>query len=131
MIDYTEGRWEERVWLPPFTLELTAWIQHCYDLLEAGEEKHILADPWYQRADGKPPFTDEQINAIITALDAEYESELGSFPDYHRNRSGCNALPEFHRLSAAGRRALVEGIDRIAEKHKSIVQTAPSTAPGC
>src|SRR5947208_158001 len=96
--DYTT-RVEEGVTLSPYTLEFTDWIQHCYDLLEAGEEDRIFSDPFYERTEGRPPLTDEEIDAVINALDQEYAYELGTYPGYHRNRSGANALPEFNRLS--------------------------------
>jgi hypothetical protein len=118
MRDEYATRVEEGVTLTSYTLEFTDWIQHCYQLLEAGEEDRIISDPWYQRSDGRPPLSDEQIDRVIEALDKEYEYELGTYPGYHRNRSGANALPEFHRMSARARRAMVEGIDRIIAKHR-------------
>lgn len=111
-------RIEEGVTLSAYTLEFTDYLQQCYLLLDAGQEDHILADPFYVRADGRAPLTDAQVDAVIAALDHEYEVELGTYPGYHRNRSGANALPEFHRLSPRARRAMVEGIDRIVEKYR-------------
>jgi hypothetical protein len=111
------ARVEEGVTLSPYTLEFTDWIQHCYDLLEAGQEDRIISDPWYTRPSGRPMLTDEEIDKVISELDREYEVELGTYPGYHRNRSGANALPEFHRLSPRARRALVEGCDRIITKY--------------
>ncbi len=113
------ARIEEGVTLSPYTLEFTDWIQHCYELLEAGEEDRIMSDPFYERADGKPQLTDEEIDAVIAALDQEYAYELGTYPGYHRNRSGANSLPEFNRMSPRARRAMVEGIDRIITKHRA------------
>jgi hypothetical protein len=113
-----ETRIEEGVTLTSYTLEFTEWIQHCYALLEAGEEDRIISDPWYERTDGRPPLSDEEIDRVVAALDKEYEYELGTYPGYHRNRSGANALPEFHRMSSRARRAMVEGIDRIISKHR-------------
>jgi len=120
MMDEYQTRIEEGVTLSPYTLEFTDWIQHCYDLVEAGEEDRIISDPWYERAEGRDPLTEEQIDAVIDALDKEYEYELGTYPGYHRNRSGANALPEFHRMSPRARRAMVEGIDRIIAKHRIV-----------
>jgi hypothetical protein len=120
MIDEYSARVEEGVTLTAYTVEVTAWLQHCYDRLEAGEEDHILSDPWYERADGRSPLTDEEVDAVIEALDHEYEYELGTYPEYHRNRSGANSSPEFHRLSPRARRAMVEGIDGIVAKHRLV-----------
>jgi hypothetical protein len=129
MIERFETRIEEGVTLTPYTLEFTNWIQHCYDLLEAGQEDRIISDPWYERADGRPPLTEEEINRVVEALDKEYEYELGTYPGYHRNRSGANALPEFHRMSPRARRAMVEGIDRIIAKHRTATSTEATRKP--
>ena len=118
MDEYTT-RVEEGVTLSPYTLEFTDWIQQCYELLEAGAEDRIFSDPFYERTDGRPTLTDEEIDAVINALDQEYAYELGTYPGYHRNRSGANALPEFNRMSPRARRAMVEGIDRIVSKHRA------------
>jgi len=122
MIDEYTARVEEGVTLSAYTVEVTAWLQHCYELLEAGDEDRILSDPWYERADGAPPLTDDEVDAVIDALDQEYEYELGTYPEYHRNRSGANSLPEFRRLSPRARRAMVEGIDRIVNKHRPVAE---------
>src|SRR5438876_9904568 len=43
MIEEYAARVEEGVTLSAYTVEVTAWLQHCYDLLEAGAEVRILA----------------------------------------------------------------------------------------
>lgn len=106
-----EARIEEGVTLSAYTLELTAWLQHCFDQLEKGDE--LYADPFFDSG-----ISDERVDAIIEALDAEYAFELGTYPTYHRNRSGANAPPEFHRLSPQGRRALVDGCLAIKRKYQ-------------
>jgi hypothetical protein len=106
-------RVEEGVTLNDYTLEFTEFLQHCFALLEDGREDQILSDPFFDSG-----ISDEQVDAVIAALDAEYEHELGTYPGYHRNRSGANALPEFHRLSPRGRRALVEGALVIKQRHQ-------------
>ncbi|HZT06028.1 MAG TPA: hypothetical protein VFC51_03290 [Chloroflexota bacterium] len=123
--DYTP-RVEEGVTLSAYTLEVTDWLQHCFDLLESGNEDRIMSDPWYRRDGDRPPLSDEQVDAVVEALDKEYEYELGTYPGYHRNRSGANALPEFRRLSPRARRAMVEGIDRIVSKYRQKGHTNPA-----
>jgi hypothetical protein len=127
MMGEHSARVEEGVTLSPYTLEFTEWIQHCFEMLNSGQEDRIISDPWYQRTDGRPPLTDEQVDTVIEALDKEYEYELGTYPGYHRNRSGANALPEFRRLSPRARRAMVEGIDRIISKYRD-GQAGPAKA---
>jgi len=112
-------RVEEGVTLGDDVLEVIAYLQDCLDKLERGEEDMILGDPFYQRADGKPPFSDEDVDRVIAALDEEFGHEIGTYPGYHRNRSGANATPDFHRLSPRARRALVEGLDAILSRHRA------------
>ena len=110
---------EEGVTLEDDVLECIAWLQSCFEKLEAGQEELILSEPFYARADGKPPLTDEDVDKIIEGLDAEFAFEIGSYPGYHRNRSGATHVPQFDRLSPSARRALVEGIDGILARHRA------------
>ena len=110
---------EEGHIIPDEVVECIAWLQSCFEKLEAGQEELILSEPFYTRADGKPPLTDEDVSKIIDGLDAEFAFEIGSYPGYHRNRSGANATPQFCRLSPSARRALVEGLDGILARHKA------------
>lgn len=113
---------EEGVNLSAYTNELTAWLQQCYELLDSGNEGRIPSDPFFDSG-----MTDAQVDTVIAAIDEEFVTELGSFPSYHRNRSGANALPEFHRLSPSARRAMVEGCLVIKNRHKALSE-AKSTA---
>jgi hypothetical protein len=108
---------EEGVYLDDVVIEVIAFMQDCFDKLERGEEDQILADPFFERPRGKPPLTDEEIDGIISAIDSEFTHEITNYLDYHRNRSGANAAPEFARMSPRSRRAMVEGIEAIMELH--------------
>lgn len=115
------------------TLEVIAYLQTCYEQMERGEEDHILGDPFYQRAGGKPMLTDEEVDKVVAAIDAEFATEIGQYPGYHRNRSGATHTPDFHRLSARARRAMVEGLDAILARHRAPVHTSapvPETQAG-
>src|SRR5437016_5161755 len=111
---------EEGVLLTDDVLEVIAYLQDCFEKLERGDEHLILGDPFYQRPDGKPPLTDDEVDKVIAAIDEEFTFEIGTYPGYHRNRSGASAPSDFHRLSPRARRAMVEGLDAILTRHKAL-----------
>jgi hypothetical protein len=108
---------EEGVYLDDVVIEVISFMQDCFDKLERGEEDLILADPYFERPGGKPPLTDDEVDRVIAAIDSEFAHEITNYLDYHRNRSGANFAPEFARMSARARRAMVEGIEAIMEVH--------------
>ncbi len=108
---------EEGVYLDDVVIEVIGFMQDCFDKLERGEEDMILADPFFERPNGKPPLTDEEVDRVIAAIDSEFAHEINNYLDYHRNRSGANSPPEFSRMSPRARRAMVEGIEAIMEAH--------------
>ena len=114
------GRMEEGVELRDETLEVIDYLQDVLQKLDAGLENHILGDPFYQRADGKDPFTDEQIDRVINAIDAEFAIEISLYPGYHKGRSGANTTPDFWRLSPSARRVVVERLDAIHRCYREV-----------
>ena len=108
---------EGAVTLSDQTLEITAFLQECLELLEAGQEDRIISDPFYQRADDKPPLSDEQIDRLIAAMEEEYAKEIERYPDYHKNLSGALYPPQFTRLSPTARRAMAERLDAIISRY--------------
>jgi len=115
---------EEGVYLDDVVIEVISFMQDCFDKLDRGEEDLILADPYFERPGGKPPLTDDEVDRVIAAIDSEFAHEITNYLDYHRNRSGANAAPEFARMSARARRAMVEGIEAIMEMHAKRQQEA-------
>jgi hypothetical protein len=113
-------RVEEGVELRDVTIEVIDYLQDVYNKLQAGMEHHIIGDPFYQRTDGRPSLTDEQVDRVIAAIDEEFATEIGQYPGYHRNRSGANSTPDFWRLSPTGRRCVVEGLDAIYQRHAEL-----------
>jgi len=120
---------QEGVVLTDDVLEIIAYLQDCFEKLDRGEEHLILGDPFYQRANDKPPLTDEEVDKVIAAIDEEFAFEIGTYPGYHRNRSGANAPADFRRMSPRSRRAMVEGLDAILTRHKLLQAEATLTAP--
>jgi hypothetical protein len=115
-----EGRVEENVKLSAFTVAVIDYLQHVFEMLDAGRERDIISDPWFTRRDGLPPLTESAIDRLIAAIDEEFAVEIGSFAGYHRNRSGATATPDFHRLSPAARRAVAEGLDAIVSRYRDM-----------
>ncbi len=119
------GQWYENTWISPYHAETTWAVQEVFEAMEAGKADHLTPDPFYQRADGKPPFSDEDIDRIILAIDEEYDTEMRVYPVHHLNRSGADARTELHRLPPLARRYLVELLDAIKSKHRDIDQSSP------
>ena len=112
-----EGRVEEGVTLTPYTCAVTDYLQHVFELLEAGAEDRFMSDPWFQRTDGLPPLSDEDVDRVIEAIDAEFATELRFYASYHLQRSGATTTPDFQRLSSRARRAVAEGLDAIVAQY--------------
>lgn len=102
--------------------EVTDWLQHCFELLNTGQESKLRPDPFYVRPEGKPSLTRADIDKVIQGMDQEYEIEnVGGF-SMHRRASGAEKHTEFSRLGDQGRRALVEGAEKILTKWDGFYQ---------
>ena len=96
----------------PKTNLVIEWLQECYMLLESGEEDRIPRSLNYQSPLGT--LTDDYIDRMVEAIEAEFVYELEKYPAYHfKNADGATAPPEFTRLKPESRRALVEGLHQI------------------
>jgi hypothetical protein len=105
------------------TERVIAWLQTCFELMEAGKEDQIPANFHYESERGQ--LTDDYVDRIIVKIDDEFVYELEKYPDYHfRNADGANVPPEFHRLGSKARRALVEGLDRALGNEKKPIPQA-------
>lgn len=120
---------EEGVTISGYVLEFIEYIGNCFDLLEDGREDEIFCDPFYVRDENREYISDEKVDEVINAIDAEYTYEIGTYPSYHRNRSNSNATADFSRLSKSARRGMVEGIDRIISKWEKIEAEEKAALP--
>ncbi|SRR5581483_1757284 len=102
------GQYIEHRWFSDRDIAVTDYLQDCFEKLESGTEQAILRDPLAIR---DPALTDEEVDKVIAALDAEYDHEMEYSYSYHRTRSGATLKTEFHRLGPDARRAMVEGLD--------------------
>lgn len=102
--------------------EVIAWLQHCFEMLESGQEDQISYDIFYRSpkfANGIIP--DDYTNRIIKTIEAEFVYELARYPGYHfQHADGATHPPEFTRLSMQGRRSLVQGLDKILAKYSTV-----------
>lgn len=114
LLDLPGGREEEGVYISPYIADLCSWLDLCLDHIENGRGDEIPSDPFFESG-----LSDEQVDELIRAIDEDCAKEIGSFPGYHRNRSGAELPPEFARLSARGRRALAEGCLIIIRQHEA------------
>lgn len=105
---------DENVVLSGYVLDMTEFLQDCFEKLEEGHEDLILSDPFYTPRGG--PFSDEKVDRLIAALDEEYGKEIDNYRAHHLQRSGANAKPDWHRMSKRARRAVAEGAARIIEE---------------
>lgn len=101
------------VTLSDYTVAVIDWLQVCLDAHEAGES--IPTDPFYVSTKGV--LSDESVDALIAALDEEFNKEMDGYPTYHFRRSGATDRTDWFRLSSPNRRALVEGLQRLVEAH--------------
>ena len=107
------GHDEDGVYISPCLQELVDWLDDCLEKLDAGEENLIMSDPYFDSG-----LSDETVDALIADIDEDIATELGKYTGYHRNRSGANAPPEYHRLGPSARRALAEGCLQILKRHE-------------
>lgn len=90
-------------------------LRDFYQALEEGRAASMEPDWDYQRRNGKPPWTDEEIDRIIAIIDFEIEHEIAQRPTYWADR-GWHQPTDFKRLEPLQRRALVQFIDKALAK---------------
>lgn len=112
--DAPGGETEGGVYLSPCLLELMAYLDDCLDKLDDGREHEIMRDPFWDSG-----LTDAQVDKLIAAIDADCAKEIKDFPAYHARRQGCNAPPDYARLSPGARRAMAEGALMILRRHQA------------
>lgn len=89
-----------------------AILQDWFQALENGTAEYRNPDPRFVRPNDKPPYTDEEVDRVIAALDEEIDGEI------QRNKShwaakGIQIGSAFARLAPLQRRALVEDLARV------------------
>lgn len=91
------------------------------DWLQAMENRtaHLrMPDSHYVRPDGKPAWTEEELDTLIRDIDAEIDQEVQRAPG---TSVGAKAGPGFVRLAVPQRLALAQHVELILEEHKGSV----------
>lgn len=121
--DTPGGVTEDGTYLSPCLLELMAYLDDCLDKLDAGREVEIIRDPFWESG-----LTDVQCDELIRVIDEDCAKEIRDFPSYHARRQGCNAPPDYARLSPGARRAVAEGCLAILRRHQETAMHDPPDA---
>lgn len=109
-------------WLSPYDYghsdeKVTTVIDLLDDWLlaiESGEARYRLPDPNHKRRNGKPPWTDAELETAIAAIDAKVDREL-SWAKTNKLMM-CTAGPGFIRLPVEQRRAMAQQMDLLLAK---------------
>lgn len=84
-------------------------LEEWFVAMEDGTVVHRLPDEHYQRRAGKPSWTEEELDLLVTAIDREFDRELGWSGRNIQMR--CTAGPGFSRLAPPQRLALAQALD--------------------
>lgn len=87
--------------------------------LEEGVGGFRLPDPNYQRPDGRPPWTEEELDELIRDLDHEVDCEVNRAPG---TSVGARAGPGFCRLALPQRLALAQQLEQQLEGYAAELQ---------
>ena len=87
------------------------WLSFCLKKLDEGKQNEIPRDPFYHSIRGQ--ITPTYIDAVVKSIDDYLDVELKMYANYHMGQQGTTTPPEFRRLNDYGKRAMVEGLDRI------------------
>lgn len=101
------------------TVETIEWLHQAWELLQKNQA--LQPDPFYKRND---KLTPEIVKDVLTGIEKLMLVEFEKFDGYHRRAQGgiepTKKLvpPRFLKLSYNHQFAIVQGIDKIFQKHK-------------
>ena len=101
---------------------LDDWLQ----AMENGTAHLRLPDPTYVRPNGKPAWTQDDLDTLIRDLDAEIDQEVTRLPG---TSVGAQAGPGFSRLALPQRLALAQHLETVLERNAGSLQALYPTAP--
>lgn len=111
------------------SIEMIAWLQQVSDMMKMGTL--LQADPFYERNDKLTPAV---VADVLGWFETLFLREFEKFPAYHYPAQGVKpdeyklVPPHYDRLSASQRLAIVQGVDRIAQKYR-VEETEPPSPP--
>jgi len=99
-------------------VETMRFLHKCWELTE--HERPLSPDPFYIRNSLLTPVI---VKKVIDSLEDIFAKEIVNYPGYHRNAQGVSESqylvpPGFNWLPQAQQLAIVQGIDRIFQKHR-------------
>lgn len=94
----------------PKVAAVVSVLHDWFRAMEEGTHTSRFPDPNYIRRNNRPPWTDEEVDKVIEALDHEIRYEMDQRPNYWAER-GYDIPTDFSRLDKLQRRALVEQVD--------------------
>lgn len=83
--------------------------------MDAGTAHLRRPDPDYVRPEGKEPWTEDELDRMMRAIDAEIDQEVNRAPG---TSVGAKAGPEFHRLAVPQRLALAQQLADTIAQHR-------------
>lgn len=102
-----------------YKVEVISWLQQCRDILVRGGM--LQPDPFYERRDLITPAI---VDAVIGHIQKTYDNELKNYRTYHDTRNSIGpgqvlVAPKFASQPYEVRLAIVQGVDRIAQKYRA------------
>lgn len=94
----------------PHELVVHAVLQDWFDALQNGSAHYRLPDANYQRPQGKPPWTDEDLDRLMKEID-NYVWEQRSWAE-HQHHATYDAGPAYARLRPPQRLAFAQDLER-------------------
>ncbi len=113
------------------SVEMIEWLQQVWQMMRDG--RTLQADPFYPRND---KLTPEVVQDVLGWFETLFAREFKNYPSYHYRAQGVDASeyklvpPHYDRLSASQRLAIVQGVDRIAQKYRAEETIAVQTGDG-
>lgn len=98
----------------PKVESVIALLDDWLNAIEDGTAHFCLPDPNHQRRNGKPPWTDAELETAVLAIDAKVDREL-SWARVNKLMM-CTAGPGFARLPVEQRRAMCQQLDAVLAK---------------
>ena len=102
----------------PKVAGIIAVLQRWYDAMQDGSVQHWYPQLDFKRRNGKPLWSDEELDRLIAALDEEFDKELS----WAKTQADVKAEagPGFSRLTTTQRLVLAQELDamlRLFEEH--------------
>ena len=118
------GKMNEVTIYPEETVRVFEVLRRWFHGMESGEAQYWSYDPRYERPNGKPPFTEAQVNELIEVALDEY-LDAPAQRNYAKNTRGIfnDAGPGFSRLAFPQRLALAQQLEQALDPDKPVEPT--------